>query len=87
MFNREKKTKKIFFRENNQINKNLRNSLKNKCIMVAFIQKMEYAQQISGRCISYRSKRNGIDSIVIRNKKFGTEVRFIIKNPRFIILI
>lgn len=87
MFNREKKIKNIFKKPQYGEAKRLRTSLKNKCFMVAFIQKIEYAQNIAGRCVSYRSKRNGIDSIVMRNKRFGAEVRFLIHNPRFVILL
>jgi hypothetical protein len=86
IFKQEKKVKKLFMKQKTDLTKLVRVSVKNKCFMVAFIQKLEYAQSLSGRCISYRSRRNGMDSIVIRNKKFGTEVRFILNNPRFILI-
>jgi ribosomal protein L19 len=86
MFNRVKKIKFNFFADNNTRSINdLRKSAKYKCIRVAFMQKLEYAQIFSGRCISYRS-RSKISSVVIRNKKYGVEIRFIINNPRLVIL-
>lgn len=59
-------------------------SFKNRCVTCVFMQKLEYAQNLSGRCISLRSKGK-IKSIVVRNKKYGVESRFLLNNPRFII--
>ena len=84
MLNRTKKIKNKFL-----INKlayiGSKKLLKNKCISVAFVQKLEYAQSMSGRCVSFRS-RGKISSIVLRNKKYGVESRFILNNPRLVIL-
>ena len=59
-------------------------SFKNRCVTCVFMQKIEYAQTISGRCISLRS-RGKIKSILVRNKKYGIEARFLLNNPRFIV--
>ena len=85
MFNRIKKIKLNFFAEKDKKNQNLRKSVKYKCVRVAFMQKLEYAQVFSGRCISYRS-RDKMTSVVLRNKKYGIEARFMLNNPRLIIL-
>lgn len=59
--------------------------VKNKCISVAFMQKLEYAQSMSGRCVNVRS-RGKLSSILLRNKKYGVTCRFLLNNPRLVIL-
>jgi hypothetical protein len=83
MFNRAIQIKNSFSESSNA---RLKSSVKNKCITVAFMQKLEYAQSVSGRCVSFRSKSK-ITSLVIRNKKYGIEIRFMVNNPRFLILV
>lgn len=78
MFNRTKIFKKKF--SNSEI---LLAEFKYRCVKCVFMQKIEYAQVTSGRCISVR-KKGKVKSLVIRNKKYGTESRFIMNNPRFI---
>lgn len=81
---------KMIYNRNKQIIKLFNNfetfdkSFKNRCVTCVFMQKMEYAQTISGRCISLRS-RGKIKSILVRNKKYGIEARFLLNNPRFIV--
>lgn len=79
MFNRTKNFIKNFKKpEFNQIN------FKYRCVKCVFIQRIEYAQVVSGRCISIR-KKGLVKSVLVRNKKYGTESRFILNNPRFIL--
>jgi hypothetical protein len=78
MFNRTK-----FFVKNFSNSEILIPKFKYRCVKCVFIQRIEYAQVVSGRCISVR-KKGQVKSLVIRNKKYGTEARFIINNPRFI---
>lgn len=59
-------------------------NFKNRCVTCVFMQKLEYAQALSGRCVSLRS-RGKIKSILVRNKKYGIEARFMLNNPRFIV--
>ncbi len=68
------------FKKSENFNKNF----KNRCVTCVFMQRIEYAQTISGRCISIRS-RGKIKSIVVRNKKYGVEIRFLLNNPRFVL--
>jgi len=79
MFDRSKKLIKIF---NNQ---NINKHIKYKAVMVAFVQKLGYNQNVTGRCISVRS-RGKISSIVIRNKQYGIYIRFILNNPKLVII-
>lgn len=81
--NRAKIIKNFFKKVNENIG--LKKLVKNKCISIAFMQKLEYAQSISGRCVNVRSKGK-VSSILIRNKKYGVESRFLVYNPRLIIL-
>ena len=80
----------MLYNRNKKIIKNFTNfeiiekNFKNKCVTCVFMQKLEYAQTLSGRCISLRSKGK-IKSILVRNKKYGVEARFLLNNPRFII--
>jgi hypothetical protein len=78
MFNRTK-----FFIKNFLDSEILIPEFKYRCVKCVFIQRIEYGQVVSGRCISVR-KKGRVKSLVIRNKRYGTEVRFIINNPRFI---
>jgi hypothetical protein len=81
MINRIKKIKNSFY---NYKNLKTKESVKFKCIQVGFIQRLEYMQSFTGRCISYRSKKK-ISSVTLRNKKYGVEARFILGNPRLVI--
>lgn len=81
MFNR---TKKILNLHTTHKSENVKIDFKYRCVTCVFMQRMEYAQALSGRCVSVRSK-GVVKSIVIRNKKYGIEARFIINNPRFVL--
>lgn len=80
----------MLYNRNKQIIKNFNvfedftKNFKNRCVTCVFMQKLEYAQTLSGRCISLRS-RGKIKSILVRNKKYGVEARFLLNNPRFIV--
>jgi hypothetical protein len=83
MLNRAKVIKNLFLNFNNNIG--IKKLVKNKCISVAFMQKLEYAQSMSGRCVNVRSKGR-VSSILLRNKKYGVVSRFLVNNPRLVIL-
>lgn len=87
MFNRAKNIKLKFLSSqysNSEVSR-LKNSSKYGCIAIAFMQRLEYAQSLSGRSTSFRS-RGKMSSVVVRNKKYGIEARFILYNPRLVIL-
>lgn len=79
MFNRAKKIINYFHKE-----EKIQKDFKYRCVTCVFIQRLEYAQAVSGRCISIRSKGK-VKSILVRNKKYGIEARFILNNPRFVL--
>jgi hypothetical protein len=81
MFNRSKLSFKNYLKTKNE---NLVRDFKYRCVTCVFMQRIEYAQTISGRCTSIRSK-GVVKSIVVRNKKYGIETRFILNNPRLVI--
>jgi uncharacterized protein (DUF1499 family) len=66
--------------------KKVRVNIKNRCMLVAYIQRLEYAQSFSGRCVSIRSKSRRAKSILVRNRRYGTQVRVILNNPRLVIV-
>lgn len=57
-----------------------------KCLIVYLIADREYTYRISGRCTSFRSRRN-ISSFVIRNSSYGVEQRVFVNNPRLDIYV
>lgn len=79
MFNRTKQTIKKFEKKAPALK-----YLKYRCVKCAFMQKIEYAQVVSGRCISVGGRGN-TRSILVRNKKYGIEVRYFLNNPRLIL--
>lgn len=87
MFNRAKKTKNSFFSVSANGEKKIRNKVKNKCLAVAYMQKLEYAQGVYGRCVQFRFKKGNAKSILLQNRKYGVQVRVIISNPRAVVLI
>lgn len=62
----------------------LKKTIKFKCLKAAYIQKLEHGQIFSGRCISYRYRKN-LSSFVIRNKVYGVEIRLFVNNPRLLV--
>lgn len=79
MFNRTNKTRNAFIDQKVNLAK-----VKYRCVQCIFMQKLEYAQVVSGRCVSVRN-RGVAASILVRNKKYGVEVRYFLNNPRLII--
>jgi hypothetical protein len=87
MFCREKSIVRWYNKKFTDLDeKKLRVDVKNKCMLVAYIQKLEYAQSFSGRCVSIRFKSRKAKSILVRNRKYGTQVRVILNNPRLVIV-
>lgn len=87
MFSREKNIVNWYNKKfTDQNEKLVRMNIKNRCMLVAYIQKLEYAQSFSGRCVSIRFKSRKAKSILVRNRKYGTQVRVILNNPRLVII-
>ncbi len=87
MFNREKNILNWYNKKVEDVeDKKVRVTIKNRCMLVAYIQKLEYAQSFYGRCVSIRFKNRKAKSILVRNRKYGTQVRVILNNPRLVII-
>jgi len=75
------------FKENSPRVKFVREKLQSKkCVTIYLIADREYTYKISGRCTSFRSRRN-MSSFVIRNFSYGVEQRVFINNPRLDICV
>jgi hypothetical protein len=80
MRNKSKKVVNAF-----KIQKTDLRQIKYKTVMVAFVQKLGYTQNVLGRCISLRVKGK-ISSIVVRSKQYGIYARVILNNPKLVIM-